>query len=168
MQATTLPFPRQCTSSPSTSGLTLHIFADASLQAYSAVVYLQQGTNRTLVMSKSRAAPLKKHSLPRLELMAAVVAACLCLFVKTSLEITTNLFLWSDSQIVLSWIFSEKRLKPFVSNRVAEIRSVSTSWRYCPSADNPADLLTRGISFDQLRTSTLWNCGPVWLSTPTQ
>jgi len=100
--------------------------------------------------------------------MAAVVAARLCSFVKTSLNITTNPFLWSDSQIVLSWIFSEKRLKSFVSNRVAEIRSISTTWRYFPSADNPADLLTRSISYDQLCISILWNSGPFWLNTPSQ
>ncbi|XP_065915563.1 uncharacterized protein [Dysidea avara] len=109
VQATALPFPRQCASSPTTSEPTLHIFVDGSPRAYGAAVYLQQGTNCTLVMSKSRAAPLKKHSLPRLELMAAVVAARLCSFVKTSLNTITNLVLWSDSQIVLSWIFKLAR-----------------------------------------------------------
>jgi len=49
---------------------------------------------------------------------------------------------------------------------VAEIRSVSTGWRYCPSADNPADLLTRGITFAQLNNSDKWNHGPEWLITP--
>ena len=66
------------------------------------------------------------------------------------------------------WIYSDKKLKPFVSNRVAEIRSVCTTWRYCPSADNPADLLTRGITADQLYKSDKWNHGPSWLLTPTQ
>ena len=119
-------------------------------------------------MSKSRAAPLKKHSLPRLKLMAAVVAARLCSFVKASLNSTATVFLCSDSQIVLSWIFSDKKLKPFVSNRVSEIPYISTTWRYCPSGDNPADLLTRGITFDQLCTSNQWNHGLTWLSTPSE
>ena len=55
-----------------------------------------------------------------------------------------------------------------MSNRVAEIRSVSTRWRYCPSADNPADLLTRGITFEQLSTSEKWHHGPAWLTSPPQ
>ena len=168
VQATELSFPRQCVSLPSTSETTIHGFADASPQAYGAVVYLLQGTCATIVMSKSRAAPLKPHSLPRLELMAAVVASRLCSFVLSSLNTTVPLCLWSDSQIVLSWIFSDKKLKPFVSNRVTEIRSVSTRWRYCPSTDNPADLLTRGITFEQLNTSDKWNHGPAWLISPPQ
>jgi len=168
IQATTISFPRQCGPLQPTSGTTtLHIFADASPQAYGAVVYMLQGTHSTILMSKSRAAPLRPHSLPRLELMAAVVASRLCSFVIKSLRTSTTVCFWSDSQIVLSWIYSDKKLKPFVSNRVAEIRAVSTTWRYCPSADNPADLLTRGITADQLCNSDKWNHGPSWLPTPT-
>ena len=55
-----------------------------------------------------------------------------------------------------------------MSNRVAEIRSFSTRWRYCPSADNPADLLTRGITFEQLSTLEKWHHGPAWLTSPSQ
>ena len=97
--------------------------------------------------------------------MAAVVASRLCSFVVASLNTTVTVCLWSDSQIVLSWIFSDKKLKPFVSNRVAEIRSVSTRWRYCPLADNPADLLIRDITFAQLNNLDKWNHGPEWLTT---
>ena len=168
IRATEIPFPRQCTSLSLMSETTLHVFADASPQAYGAVVYMVQGTHAAIVMSKSRAAPLKPHTLPRLELMTAVVASRLCSFAITSLNTTATVCLWLDSQIVLSWIFSDKKLKPFVSNRVAEIRSVSISWRYCPSADNPADLLTRVITFDQLITSQKWNHGPEWLILPSQ
>ena len=70
-QATAMPFPCQCCaillpSSP--TEVTLHIFADASPRAYEAVAYLEQGTQSAILMSKSRAAPLKQHTLPRLEL----------------------------------------------------------------------------------------------------
>ena len=143
---------------------TLHIFADASPQVYGAVAYLVQGTQSTILMSKARAAPLKQHTLPRLELMAAVLGARLYVFISTSISITDTFF-WSDSQIVLSWITSKKTLKPFVSNRINEIRSISTEWRYC---HNPADLLTRGISFDQFNSSTQWRHGPTWLSLPSK
>ena len=138
-------------------------FAVASPQAYGAVAYLVHETHLAILMSKARTAPLKQHTLPRLELMAAVLGARLYIFISTSTN-TTNTFFWSDSQIVLSWITSKKTLKPFVSNRINEIRSVSTEWRYCPSADNPADLLTRGITFDQFNSSTQWRHGPTWLS----
>ena len=109
--------------------------------------------NSHLMMSKARAAPTKQHSLPRLELMAAVTAAQLCSYIMTSLNATFSVCLWSDSQIVLSWIYSKKALTPFVSHRVNEIHSISTTWRYCPSADNLADLLTRGITYDALKSS---------------
>ena len=115
-------------------------------------------------MSKARTAPLKQLTLPKLELKAAVLAARLSVFIKTSLNITCTLSLWSDSQIVLYWISSQKTLKPFVSHRVEQIRSISTCWNYCPSADNPADLLTRGVTFQQLNLSTIWKQGPPWLT----
>ena len=117
-------------------------------------------------MSKTRAAPLKQLTLPKLELNAAVLAARLAHFIMKSLTINLTVHLWSDSQIVLCWISSQKSLKSYVSHRVAEIHSVSSSWQYCPSADNPADLLTRGITFQQLSSSTIWQQGPPWLPSP--
>lgn len=148
--------------------LKLHIFADASPRAYGAVAYLQQGTQSAILISKSRAAPLKQHSLPRLELMAAVLGTRLYNFISKSINIDTNVYFWSNSQIVLSWITSKKTLKPFVHNHVREIRSISTSWRYCPSPDNPTDLLTRGITFQQLNSSIQWRHGPTWLNSPSK
>ncbi|XP_065894153.1 uncharacterized protein [Dysidea avara] len=100
--------------------------------------------------------------------MAAVLGTRLYSFISTSINIGTNVCFWSDSQIVLSWITSKKPLKPFVSNRIKEIRSVSTEWKYCPSADTPADLLTRGITFDQLNLSIQWKHGPTWLTSPSR
>ena len=79
--------------------------------------------------------------------------------------------MWSDSQIVLYWINSSKKLPQFVSNRVAEIQQSTsmTSWKYCPSGDNPADLLTRGLTADQFNdTLDLWMHGPTWLHVQSQ
>ena len=165
--AMTFSLPRKYAASipPSENTTTvLHVFADASLKAYGAAAYIQQNNQpASFVMSKSRAAPLKQITLPKLELMAAVLAARLSEFVRTSLSIDCILYLWSDSQIDLYWITSQKKLKPFVDHRVSEIRSISTNWKYCPSADNPADLLTRGISTQQLASAALWQQGPSWL-----
>ena len=81
------------------------------------------------------------------------------------LVISISVHLWSNSQIVLCWIHSEKKLKQFVAHRVQEISQTFpiTPWNYCPSGDNPADLLTRGTSSTSLSTP-LWTNGPSWLS----
>lgn len=156
----------------------LHIFADASLCAYGAVAYLIQDDQVTLVMSRSRVAPVKPITLPKLELMAAVIATRLAKFVMQSLylkssESDTSVYLWSDSQITLHWIYDvnhSSASKPFVANRVAEITESfpATAWTYVPTSNNPADLLTRGISAQQLKSSELWAHGPPWLTSKDQ
>ena len=113
-----------------------------------------------MVISKSRIVPLKQHTLPRLELMAASVVARLGSFVMDSLNHKCNIHYWSDSQIVLCWLQSKKKLKPFIAHRVKEILPISSSWRYCPTACNPADLLTHGLPAQQLVNSTLWRYSP--------
>ena len=123
--ATTLSLPRKYAAllpMPQSTSTHLHVFADASLKAYGAVAYIQQDNGSpSFVMSKSRAAPLKQLTLPRLKLKAAVLAAKLSSFVKTSLSLDCTVQLWSDSQIVLHWIASHKPLQPFVNRRVVEI-----------------------------------------------
>lgn len=78
--------------------------------------------------------------------------------------------LWSDSEIVLHWLSSCKPLKQFVANRVKEIKATFAMphWNHCPTADNPADLLTRGINAQQLQSSPLWKYGPQWLLSESQ
>ncbi|CAG2206627.1 unnamed protein product [Mytilus edulis] len=95
----------------------LHIFTDASKQAYGACAYIVQGKHSQLVMAKNRVAPLKVITLPRLELMGAVVGAKLAKHVSNILGITEITF-WCDSQIVLSWLYSSKIQKPFIANRI--------------------------------------------------
>lgn len=70
---------------------------------------------------------------------------------------------WTDSQIVLKWMNSKKTLKPFVSNRIKEIKTqVETqTWRYVPTDSNPADLQTRGISAKAFLGNKLWMTGPL-------
>ena len=144
----------------------LHLFADASTKAYGAVAFLRLRQESSFVMAKTRVAPLKRPTLPRLELMAALTASHLAKFIIDSLQLhDTPVFIWTDSQIVLHWVHSKKTLPQFVSSRVTEIHNVlpSASWRFCSTNDNPADLLTRGITYDQLQSSLMWLNGPSWL-----
>ena len=92
----------------------LHTFADASLKAYGAVVYIPQGSQVSFVIAKTRVAPLSKLTLPKLELMAALVATRLTKFVVSSLDGLYHdipIHLWSNSQIVLHWIGNQKKQK---------------------------------------------------------
>ena len=147
----------------------LYVFADASTKAYGAIVYLCSDNNISFVMSKSRVAPIRALTLPKLELMAAVTATKVAKFVQASISASQHLIpvhLWTDSQIVLHWINNGSHSNSFVHQRVTEILKSfpSTVWSFTPSSDNPADLLTRGISTEQLTSSELWIHGPQWLS----
>ena len=119
-------------------------------------------------MSKPCIALLEKLTLPQLELIAAVLGARIASYLRKQLRIHHIVF-WSDSQIVLYWFCSDKELKWFTENRVGEIRQLTNnaSWRYCPSSDNPADLLTRGIQAQTLASFQLWKNGPAWLTQET-
>ena len=99
----------------------LHIFCDSSQQAYGAVAYLRglsadNGINTAFLMAKTRVAPLKTTTLPRLELLAALLEAKLFQYLNKTLELvnSSEVMYWSDSQIVLSWLSSNKQLQQFV------------------------------------------------------
>ena len=164
-----LSIPRYYWKNHTTSNLhtELHIFSDASTKAYGAVAYLRQGTSTSFIIAKARVSPLKPLTLPKLELMGTTIAAQLFTVIQNSITDTiSSVYMWSDSQIVLHWLNSDKKLKQFVSNHVKEITNVCPAkvWNYCPSAENPADLLTRGISLSTLQTSSIWRHGPDWLT----
>lgn len=147
----------------------LHIFCDASANAYGAVAYLQYEQFVSLAMSKTRVKPLKDITIPRLELLATLIGARMCKYIcqafQSSPLTVASTTLWTDSQIVLHWINCNKHLPLFVANRTTEIRGVQfNAHKYCPTSDNPADLLTRGITANQLHESTLWWHGPPWLA----
>ena len=148
---------------------TLHVFVDASQKAYGASVYINRGDVCTFVIAKNRVAPLKEITLPKLELMAAVLGARLAKDLISNLEIDKAVF-WSDSQIVLHWLTTNKPLNRFVKRRVNEIKETTKNqeWKYVPTEMNPADLQTRGISATQFTNSTLWKNGPSWIADETK
>ncbi|MCG8047808.1 MAG: hypothetical protein N0E48_19650 [Candidatus Thiodiazotropha endolucinida] len=97
--------------------------------------------------------------------MATVLGARLGRHIMDSIQVE-SLFLWTDSQIVLHWLQTTRPLKTFTANRIREINDLieNRKWKYCPTAENPADLLTRGITSKQFRTSSIWQKGPTWLN----
>ncbi|GFW02566.1 integrase catalytic domain-containing protein [Trichonephila clavipes] len=118
------------------TNIQLHCFSDSSKKAYGTVIYFRvirtDGTITTsFVTSKSRVAPLKTLSLPRLELMGALLSARLCCKVKHE----KSCFFHTDSSIVCHWIHGESfRFKPFVKNRIEEIQKLTepSKWHHCP------------------------------------
>ena len=152
-------------------------FCDASSRAYAAVVYLVlQSDAKTIVQfvaAKTRVAPLQPQTIPRLELLSALLLSRLIITVADSFKPMLphlDQRCYTDSRVALHWIRGvDKEWKPFVRNRVAEIqRHVSPDcWNHCPGETNPADLPSRGLTPLQLSSSKLWYNGPEWLSEPT-
>ncbi|XP_071149289.1 uncharacterized protein [Mytilus edulis] len=147
------------------SNSTLHIFTDASAKAYGACAYIVTEKQSSLVMAKSRVAPLKQITIPKLELMGAVIGARLLDYIGKNIHFSIA-FLWTDSQIVLQWMNTTKPLNVFTRNRVQEIKKLTEKyqWKYCPTNSNPADLLSRGVDFDKFADSDLWFKGPTWIN----
>ena len=134
--------------------MSLHTFVDASEDAYGAVVYARStymdgSVSVNLVAARTRVAPILATSIPRLELMGAVVGVRLAARIAGVLEIPGSCStFWSDSVNVLLWIRGRCReFKPFVANRVGEIQRITRpdQWRYVPTTLNSADLLSRGL-----------------------
>ena len=123
----------------------LHGFADASLKAYGAVVYVRSTYSDhppmlSLVLSKTRVAKLKPSTVPRQELCGALLLTELLTEVKVILDIPDDkVYAWSDSSIVLSWLDGHPRdYKVFVTNRVSSILQATSpqTWRHVPQQRN--------------------------------
>ncbi|UYV61943.1 hypothetical protein LAZ67_1007130, partial [Cordylochernes scorpioides] len=167
-----LRIPRWLGLGRNTQGVQLHGFGDSSEDAYAAAVYIRiptdDGVSVKLLASKSKLAPIRKMSIPRLELCAALLLTRLMRYIMEELNIKMeSATCWSDSTIVLSWIRTMSRNLPtFIGNRVAVIQSCPQirEWRYVPTGDNPADIASRGILGSELKQSSIWWTGPTWLS----
>ncbi|CAB0015475.1 unnamed protein product, partial [Nesidiocoris tenuis] len=152
----------------------IHGFADASTVAYGACIYFRSIDNSgnilaRLVTSKSRVAPLKQLTLPRLELQAAVLLINLVDELCRSYSKLTidSIKYYTDSRVVLAWIgASPSKWTTFVANRVARIQESSNpaQWQHVSSTLNPADYVSRGLYIDELVASEQWWNGPSWLS----
>ncbi|XP_065079415.1 uncharacterized protein LOC135702313 [Ochlerotatus camptorhynchus] len=163
-----LQVPRWVAFGSDTISAELHMFCDASKKAYGACIYLRctsfnGSVTALLLTAKSRVAPLedlekkrKQTSIPRLELSSALTGVHLFEKVVQSIKITAQPYFWTDSMIVK---FS------FVANRVSEIQHISRGgiWNHIAGLENPADVLSRGMTPDILKDYQMWWHGPSWL-----
>ncbi|XP_015118964.1 uncharacterized protein LOC107042432 [Diachasma alloeum] len=170
-----IQIPRWLQTSSTSSSIQIHRLADASNLAMGAAVYIRVDNHGLepsiiLVCAKTKVAPLKKITISRLELLAAVLLSNLVTYVQRGLgREDLSLFLWSDSTTALTWINGHpSRWKDFIQNRVIKIQNSlpSAAWRHISGKDNPADCASRGLSPSQLVDHQLWWNGPPWLKSP--
>ena len=155
------------------STLEVHNFSDASEAGYGSVSYLRiaypnGSVECSFVAGKSRNAPLKTVTIPRLELQAAVLVVRMDNAIRMELDIRRVAF-WTDSMIVLNYITNEtRRFQTYVSNRIAEIHEITATdqWRHCPGILNPADDASRGVEVPNFLQDNRWLRGPAFLLRP--
>ncbi|XP_011858413.1 PREDICTED: uncharacterized protein LOC105555972, partial [Vollenhovia emeryi] len=142
-----IQIPR-CIRPPSSNQFELHGFGDASELGYGC-------------------APLKKSTIPRLELSAALILAELTQRVKLAMKLHfRKVILWTDSTITWHRIQSDpSRFSTFVANRVMRIQELSApeQWRHVPGELNPADIVSRGCLPNALRDCETWMHRPKFL-----
>ena len=151
----------------------LHVFTDASKEAYAAAAYartvFKDGRISTnLIMCRSKVAPIKtSYTIPRMELLGMELGATLITRISTTFSIpASDVFLWTDSTTCIDWMSVTTRcLQVFVKNRVTKVLNalLPQNIRWVPGDLNPADLPTRGLTPAQLALSTTWFQGPDFL-----
>ncbi|XP_066924368.1 uncharacterized protein [Clytia hemisphaerica] len=153
----------------------LHGFSDASKRAYGCCVYLRTEfdsglVSTSLVTGKSRIAPIKGSTVPKLELCGAQILTIIINQVKSELKDTLfieKIYAWIDSTVAYCWLKNENKVyKQFVQNRVNEIRGKSKTfvWKLIDTLQNSADDVTRGLLLSQIVQNKKWLNGPEFLS----
>ena len=148
----------------------LHVFGDASSQGYGVVVYTKTHDGIvTLVCAKARVISSPSKTIPKGEIDSSHMAATMATKVALALGVSLDLAIyWSDSCNALQWIKAPSRdLNNYCARKAAQIRESSDpcKWYYTPTADNPADLVTRGKDPIDLADRSLWLQGPRFFTT---
>ena len=169
----TLKFTRCMVPDAFTDGFVeIHNFCDGSQVGFGCCIYIRVinkvgKVHVCLVAAKSRLAPLKRVTVPLLELASAFQAIKMDSLIRRELDIPliASSF-WSDSEIALAYIKNEtRRFKVSVANRVSVIRESSSpdQWHHNEGNLNPADIVSRGCLVSELPDD--WNTGPAFLWT---
>ena len=152
--------------------LSVHTFTDASDHAVAAASYVRAeypdgSVKVTLAFAKARTAPIKKVTIPKLELRGAALGVKVSTVVGDALNIPVKQHtFWTDSQNVLYWVRSHSRdFKIDVANKISEIQAATDGgqWRHVPGKINPADKGTRGMKALVLAEDQSWWGGPAFL-----
>jgi len=150
----------------------IHSFSDASDNGIGQISYLRMINHRgevhvSFLLAKSRVAPLKPISIPRLELTAAAISVNVATMLKSELDIgTIHCYYYADSEIVIGYINNDaRRFHVYVGSRVQHIRDRSSpeNWFHVPGKENPADEASRALTAKELLESTRWLNGPQFL-----
>ena len=155
----------------------LHIFSDASAEAYGAIVYVrtpgESGQKAQVQMVSAKAKITKKGNgtIPRWELAGVVVAGHQVSYIRKAWNLPSNMAinLWCDARVVLNWLSQYDIKETYIHNRVAQVRKLcepaqhTTTLRYVPTLMNPADILTRVNKAENFKRDSTWWNGPSWL-----
>jgi hypothetical protein len=148
----------------------IHGFCDASEEAYGSSMYIRSKDkmgcwHSRLLCTRTRVAPLKGSTIPRLELNGALILAQLARKTTEAWELDIkDIQLWMDSMVVLGWLKSQtSRLKMYVANQILEIIG-SEQWRHVRTDDYPADILSRSMTLREPQDKILWWNGPHWFA----
>ena len=161
---------------PGTVSISIHGFGDASEITYAAVVYIRCVNEAgdiyvNFIAAKAKVAPVRPLTIPRLELLAALINFRLVRHYTDILQrqypsLSIETTYWSDSQVTLHRIHSRRaRFCQWLSNRLGEILEGSSSinWRWCPTLEMPADHGSRGFEAPALTIDHQWFKGPEFL-----
>lgn len=154
----------------------IHCFSDASNVGYGVVMYIRLMDDKdniycSFLIGKSRVAPLKMVTVPRMELIAAARAVRLNNVIPKELDLDIDkVYFWTDSMTVLRYIRNRSTsYQTFVANRIALIHEATENndqWSYINTKQNPADYASRGMTIDKFRQHPEWISGPEFLWRP--
>ena len=148
----------------------LIVTTDASqvISAAAAYISVKVGEERKCLLVAAKSKLVSKMTIPRAELRACVIGACLGEIVsRTYGPLITKRTFVTDSTVALSWIHTDDRpLQVGVRNAVIQICRFTSpnDWSHIPSEANPADLATRGsVPVSEIGPGSVWQTGHSWM-----